>query len=162
LQAELIVKMWIDELGCTEEQIIVEQVQFGTLLANTRREAGASRPDVWELGWASYYPDAHNWMGDLLHCQDSENRQNRPCSEVDDLIRQAARTLDAGERQRLYREIENMFFNDMGIVPLVPLYVRGDYVLVQSWLNFTPALFGGEQYDTYTVDIEHKRLELSR
>jgi ABC-type oligopeptide transport system substrate-binding subunit len=162
-QAELIRHMWIDELGCTEDQINIEQVQFGVLLANTHRNAGAARPDVFELAWASFYPDAHNWMGDLLHCEDSENRQNRPCGEEDDLIRQANTTLDEAERAAIYRELENRFFGDAGLMPLTPLYIRSDLWLVQSWLtSYTPALFGGEQYDTYQVDMTIKELERSR
>jgi oligopeptide transport system substrate-binding protein len=161
-QAELIRDMWVEELGCNAEQIIIEQVQFGTLLSRTRPDSGAVRPDVWELAWASYFPDAQNWLGDLLHCTDGSNRQNRDCSEVDNLIRQAAGTLDYAERVLSYREIDDMFFGGAGIVPLAPLYVRGEEVLVQSWLNFAPALFGGEQYDTYVVDVMEKDLEQSR
>ncbi len=162
LQAELIIQMWIEELGCSEDQFIVEQVQFGTLLANTRADAGAARPDIWELAWASYYPDAHNWMGDLIHCQESENRERRPCSEVDALIEQAAATVDAAERQALYRQIENLLFDNEGIFPVAPLYVRGDTILVQNWLTFQPASFGGEQYDSYEIDVARKELERSR
>ncbi len=161
-QAELIRDMWVEELGCAQEQIVIEQVQFGTLLANTRRDAGAARPDIWELAWASYYPDAQNWLGDVLHCTDGGNRPNRPCSEVDGLIRQAATTMDFQERVMLYRQIEDMFFGGEGSMPLVPLYVRGDELLVQSWLEFTPALFGGEQYDSYLIQADLKELERSR
>lgn len=161
-QAELIQRMWIDELNCTEDQIKIEQVQFGTLLANTRRGGGDVRPDVWELAWASYYPDAHNWMGDLLHCEDSENRVNRPCSAEDDLIRQANATFDEGERTAIYHQLENRFFSEGGIMPLAPLYIRNERRLVQTWLGYTPALFGGEQYDTYLIDADRKVLEQSR
>jgi hypothetical protein len=44
LQAELIRGMWMEVLDCTQEQIIIEQVQFGALLANTRAEAASARP----------------------------------------------------------------------------------------------------------------------
>lgn len=162
LQAETIRKMWVDELGCTEEQFPIEQAQFGTLLANTRSDAGAARPDIWELGWSSYYPDANNWLGDLLHCQESENRQNRPCSEADDLIRRAGETTDLRERLDLYRQIENLFFGEEGIAPLIPLYVRGNTMLQQIWLRYIPALFGGEQYDTYYIEFDRKELEQNR
>jgi oligopeptide transport system substrate-binding protein len=161
-QAELIRQMWVEELDCAEDQIIIEQAQFGTLLANTRRGAGADRPDVWELGWASYYPDAHNWVNDLLHCTESENRQGRSCGEVDELIRQASSEVDSERRLQLYRQIEDLFFGRNGIEPLAPLYAPGSYVLEQSWLTYEPALFGGEQYDTYVVDADSKRLEQSR
>lgn len=161
-QAEIMRDMWIDELGCTEEQIVIDQAQFGTLLANTRRDAGVNRPDIWELGWASYYPDAHNWFGDLLHCIDSENRQNRDCEEADDLIRQASFETDVAERLLLYRQIESLFFSREGSMPLVPLYVPGQYVLFQSWVTYTPSPFGGEQFDTYTIDATAKMLQQSR
>ena len=59
----------------------------------------------------------------------------------------------------MYREIENNFFGAEGIFPVIPLYVRGDFWLVQNWLTYTPALFGGEQYDTYLIDEVTKDLE---
>ena len=161
-RAEVLKEMWEDNLKCPTEQIVIEQVQFGTLLANTRPEATSERPDMWELGWAAYYPDAHNWLGDLVHCTESENRQNRPCSEVDELIRQAANVLDGTERDALYREIESVLFGRDGLEPITPLYVPGNLLLVQSWLQFVPAIFGGEQYDTYVIDETLKRLERSR
>jgi 16S rRNA (guanine(527)-N(7))-methyltransferase RsmG len=99
-QAELLRQMWMEELGCTEEQITIQQVQFGELLATTRPDSGIKRPDLWDLGWASYYPDQDNWLGDVLHCHDSENRQLRPCSEVDQLIRLANRDVTILHRRR--------------------------------------------------------------
>ncbi|MGD8858094.1 MAG: peptide ABC transporter substrate-binding protein, partial [Chloroflexota bacterium] len=117
-QAELLRDMWMEELGCSEEQITIEQVQFGQLLADTRPDAAAKRPDLWDLGWASYYPDEANWLGDVLHCEESENRQLRPCSEADDLIRQAARETDVDQRWELYRRAERAFFGENGIEPI--------------------------------------------
>lgn len=162
LQAELIRDMWVSDLGCDEKLILVEQVEFGDLLANTSQDAAGLRPDMWELAWPAYYPDAHNFLTDLLHCTDGENRQNRECAEVDRLMRQARNTPDPEERIDFYRLVEKGFFAEDGTFPLIPLYVRGDYVLVQNWLNFPPALSGGEQFDTYQVDQELKRLERSR
>jgi ABC-type oligopeptide transport system substrate-binding subunit len=161
-QAELLRAMWMEELGCSEEQTTIAQVQFGQLLADTRPDAAAKRPDLWDLGWASYYPDEDNWLGDVLHCEDSENRQLRPCSEVDELIRQAGRETDVDQRWELYRRAERAFFGENGIEPMSPLFVRGRYVLRQGWISYTPAHFGGEQYDTYLLDPEVKELERNR
>jgi ABC-type transport system substrate-binding protein len=162
LQAELIRDMWISELNCDEQLIQVEQVEFGKLLANTTAETGGLRPDMWELAWPANYPDAHNLLSDLLHCTDGENRQNRPCSDADRLMHRARTTADPMERIALYRQVENEFFSENGNFPLIPLYVRGDYMLVQGWLDFPAALSGGEQFDTYRIDQELKRLERSR
>jgi ABC-type oligopeptide transport system substrate-binding subunit len=161
LQAELLRSMWKTELECDEKLINIVQDDFGALLSNTS-PASASRPDLWELAWPPTYPDAHNVLTDLLHCTEGENRQNRTCSEVDRLLRQAAVTPQPEERQALYRDAENLFFGEAGLMPMIPLYVRGDYILVQNWLTLTPALTGGEQFDTYIIDEELKRLEQSR
>jgi ABC-type oligopeptide transport system substrate-binding subunit len=161
-QAELLREMWQEELDCPEDVIVIEQVQFGTLLASTRSDAGAARPDMWDLGWASYYPDANNWMQDVLHCSHSENRQNRPCSEVDTLIDNAAVTDLPDFRIDLYRQIERLFFAEDGIEAISPLYARAEYVLNHAWVQFVPASFGGEQYDTYVIDVALKSFERSR
>ncbi len=162
LQAELIRDMWIRELGCDEDLIQIEQVEFGTLLANTLPTSAERRPDMWELAWPAYYPDAHNLLTDLFHCTDGENRQNRACENTDRLMQEARLNPDPQQRIDLYRVIENDFFSESGSFPVIPLYVRGDYMVVQSWLKFPPALSGGEQFDTYQVDQELKRLERSR
>ncbi len=162
LQLETLRDMWVEELGCQEAQIIIEQEQLGNLLAATRPDAGDARPDLWELAHIPYFPDAHDYLMRQLHCMDSENRAGRSCSEVDTLLQRAAITPDPQERIDLYREIERAFFAEDGSMPLIPLYVRADYVIVQSWLDFIPASTGGEQFDTYIVDVELKRLERSR
>ncbi|MCP4361974.1 MAG: peptide ABC transporter substrate-binding protein [Chloroflexi bacterium] len=161
-QAELIRRMWIEELGCAEDQISIDQAQFGTLLANTRQSAGARRPDIWELAWAAYFPDAHNLMGDFLHCEEGENRRHQPCTAVDDDMRQANTLTDPVERVQMYRRVENELFGENGLMPIVPLYVRGESILVQNWLSFSAAISGGEQYDTYHIDMARKELERSR
>ena len=161
LQGELIRSMWKTELECDEKLIDIAQADFGELLSNTS-PAAPERPDLWELAWPPTYPDAHNILTDLLHCSEGENRQNRSCSEVDRLLRQAALTPQIEERQDLYRQAEKLLFGEDGLMPLIPLYVRGDHILVQNWLTHTPALSGGEQFDTYLIDEELKRLEQSR
>ncbi len=157
--AETLRTMWSRTLGCPEDNIEIDQVQFGTLLANTRVDAGVARPDIWDLGWASYFPDAHNWLGDVLHCSESENRQNRPCSEVDTIIQRAATTDSLEERHALYREAETLLFGENGIYPVIPLFTQAQYRLIHPWLTFHPANYGGEQYDTYNLDAVTKRLE---
>ncbi len=165
--AELARDMWVEELGCAREQITIEQAAFGELLAITAPDAEGTRPDVWELGWTTHYPDADNWAGDLMHCTDGQNREKRPCDPTDSLIKQAALTMDVEQRHSLYRQIENQFFGETGTTPIAPLYLPGNYLLVQPWMEtedrkFTPALFGGEQYDSYELDATLKRLERSR
>lgn len=159
-QAELLRDMWVEELGCLKEGIIIEQVQFGGLLARTT-QAAQGRPDMWELAWAPYFPDAHNLLNDLLQADDSENRQNRPLSEVDDLLRRASDALDPTERVPLYRQAETLFFSETGIFPIAPLYIRARETVFHSWVSFTPSAFGGQQWDRIVLDAGIKILERS-
>lgn len=157
--AELLIEMWVETLSCKKEQFEIQQIQFGALLANTRAQAGKARPDLFNLGWSSFYPDAHDWFSNIIHCSWRENRQNRPCSEVDTLIEQAYMA-PQDQRDKLYRKLENMLFSEDGIYPIVPLYVRGEYRLIQDWVSFAvPSNFGGEQWDTYRVNQELKDIE---
>ena len=157
-QAETIRDMWVRELGCEKEQIIIEQVQFGALLANTQPDAAERRPDVWDLGWSSYYPDANNWLGDVLLCNSLNNRMKRPCAEIDQLLARAA--LAAPEqRLQIYRRAEDEFFGRDGLIPITPLFVRGRYWARQTWIDFTPHSFDGAQYDKYYVNWELKKIE---
>jgi oligopeptide transport system substrate-binding protein len=160
--AELLRDMWRSELGCDDNQFEIEQVQFGTLLATTRRDAGALRPDLWNLAWSAYFPDAHNWLVYVLHCTESHNRQNRPCSLADELMDQAAVTLDQEAREQLYRQVERLFFGSDGIEPLTPLFIRANYSLRHAWVTYTAPTFGGTRYDSITVDATVKELERLR
>jgi oligopeptide transport system substrate-binding protein len=160
-QAEMIRDMWIEELDCLKENINIEQVQFGALLANTSPTA-LGRPDMWELAWAPFFPDAHNLIGDLLHCEDSENRQSRECSEADTLLRRASTIIDPAERTALYRQAESLFFNETGLFPIAPLYIRARETIIQSWVTFAPAAFGGQQWDRIALEADIKELERSR
>jgi len=160
-QAELLRDMWAEELDCAPEQIIIEQVQFGELLAGTRPDA-TGRPDLWELAWAPTFPDTHDLVTNLLHCRLSENRQLRPCSEADTLLERASTAVDPAERAELYHQAESLFFNEDGIFPIAPLYIRARYWVAQSWVTFTPVAFGGQQWDRIVLDAELKELERSR
>lgn len=160
-QAELLRDMWVEELDCAPEQIIIEQVQFGELLAGTRADA-TGRPDLWELAWAPTFPDTHDLVTNLLHCRLSENRQLRPCSEADTLLERASTAVDPAERVELYHQAESLFFNEDGIFPIAPLYVRARYWVAQNWVTFTPVAFGGQQWDRIVLDAELKDLERSR
>lgn len=157
-QAELLRDMWVEELGCLNESIRIEQAQFGALLVATHPDA-VGRPDMWELAWAPAFPDAHNLLTNLLHCEESENRQNRECSEADDLMRRAATVVEPAERTALYRQAESLFFSESGIFPIGPLYIRAREIIIHDWIEYTPVAFGGQHWDRVVVDATLKELQ---
>ena len=135
--AETLIVMWTSDrnLGCDVNQFVIEQVPFGELLARTDPDYDGVRPDMWDLGWVSLYPDAYGWYEAVLHCERGLNRPKRPCSEVDQLIDQAAITIDDDQRATLYRQIETALFNESGWTPIIPLYLEGRYQLEQDWIQ---------------------------
>jgi oligopeptide transport system substrate-binding protein len=173
-QAEALVDMWVEKLNCQRSQFRIEQVVLGTLLANTAPNAGAARPDLFDLAWLPFYPDPHDWFYTLLHCRDGENRPNRPCGEVDGWMQQAAVLVSADDRERYYRQLENSFFGENGLYPIAPLYLRGDYLLTHYWTSHlatetrligfqeTPRVIAPGRYDRYLVDQQIKDFERER
>lgn len=145
------------ELGCDPNILTVEQQEFSVLLETVDpRNPSEDRPNVWTLGWGPDYPDANNWVGDVLSCE-SENTFKRPCSEVDDLITQAAQENDPEARIELYYRIEELFFGPEGQHPIITLFMRLDYALTKPWVEGpfdTDGLFGGPHYDWRTIDQE--------
>ncbi len=149
---------WSKNLGCSPDLIQIEQQPFRELLAATAADTPTEeRPHMWTLGWGPDYADENNWVGDVLWCENPENRQKRPCSEVDDLIVEAREEQDPQRRIELYRQIEDMFFGPEGEMPFAPIFLRIAYTARHSWLDRVPALFGGDQWYNWTIDWEAKQ-----
>lgn len=145
------------ELGCDPNLLQVEQQEFSVLLETTDpRNPPEDRPNIWTLGWGPDYPDANNWVNDVLHCE-GENTFKRPCSEVDDLITQASMENDPDVRIELYYRIEEQFFGPEGDFPILPIFMRLDYSLHKPWFTGpfeTDGLFGGSHFDWRSIDQE--------
>lgn len=145
------------ELGCDANLFTIEAQEFSVLLETTDPSTPTEdRPNMWTLGWGPDYPDAHNWVFDagLLACE-AENSVLRPCTEMDDLIAEAATESDPEVRIELYYRIEEMAFGPEGEHPIMPLYMRTVYELTKPWVTGpldTDGLFGGAHFDWRTID----------
>ncbi|MCQ3930494.1 MAG: hypothetical protein DPW16_08525 [Chloroflexi bacterium] len=146
-------------LGCDPSLLNVEQLEFSVLLEivdpNTPTQ---DRPNAWTLGWGPDYGDANNWVNDVLSCT-SDNAFLRPCTEVDDLINQAAAESDPAVRDQLYAEIEESFFGAEGEYPIAPIYLRSFFTLVKPWYSGpfeSDGLFGGAHWGAYNIDMAAK------
>ncbi len=143
---------WAENLGCSPDLITIEQQSFSELLATTKL-SDEEAPNMWTLGWGPDYADENNWVADVLSCQ-TALRMKRECNEIDDLLDQARTEPDPEKRIALYAQIEDMFFGEEGEFPFMPIFLRIAYVAEHSWLTRTPALFGGQQWYTWTIDQE--------
>jgi len=148
---------WQENLGCDPELIQIEQQPFAELLdATAAATPDSDSPHMWTLGWGPDYADENNWVGDVLWCENAGNRQKRECNEIDDMIVLAREEPDPQARIELYRQIEEAFFGPEGEYPFFPIWVRIAFTARHSWVDRTPALFGGEQYYNWTLDWDAK------
>jgi ABC-type oligopeptide transport system substrate-binding subunit len=153
--AEFLVSNMADVLGCDPAHLRFEAVSFSVLLGATDPALPAEdRPEMWTGLWGPDYPDANNYVGDVLGCE-STHSFNRPCTEIDDLIDQAAAESDPATRADLYREIEERFFGREGEHPMIPMVMSGSLMLHKPWFNgpfLTDGFVAGLHYDWYTID----------
>ncbi|MFP3855112.1 MAG: peptide ABC transporter substrate-binding protein [Anaerolineales bacterium] len=146
---------WSENLGCSADLIQIEQQSFADLLAATAADTPASdRPHMWTLGWGPDYADENNWVGDVLWCENPDNRQKRECNETDDLIVEARQETDQETREELYRQVEENFFGPEGEVPFAPIFLRIAFTARHSWYDRVYSLFGGQQIYNNSIDQE--------
>ncbi len=143
---------WSENLGCSPDLITIEQQSFSELLATTKLD-DAEAPNMWTLGWGPDYGDEQNWVADVLSCE-TALRMKRECNEIDDMLKEARVEADPATRVAMYADIEDAFFGTEGEFPFMPIYVRIAFVAQHSWFDYTPALFGGNQWYTWTIDQE--------
>jgi ABC-type oligopeptide transport system substrate-binding subunit len=153
---DFMVSAWNAVLGCDRSVFRVQLVDFTDLLARTGPDASyAEQPNLFALAWRGEYPDANNWVRDLLGC-DQEPRTRRACSDVDDLLAQAAAASDTEQRRALYIEAEAALFSAEGEMPLVPLYQRAAWTAVKPWVDALPPLsesgLVGMRWGAVTID----------
>jgi oligopeptide transport system substrate-binding protein len=148
-----------EHLGCDPALLNVEQLEFSVLLESYDPNVPTQdRPNAWTAGWGPDYGDANNWVNDVLSCT-AENAFLRPCTEVDDLINQAAQESDPAVRDQLYAEIEEAFFGAEGESPIAPVYLRSFFTLVKPWYTGpfeSDGLFGGAHWGAYSIDMAAK------
>ena len=152
--AEFLVDSFVQELSCAADHFTIVEQDFSALMDILGPAADAEdRPNMWMMVRSPDYPDAHDWLGEVLGCE-ADNAFNRPCSEVDDLIAQAAATSDPDERADLYADIEEQFFGPEGEFPVIPLFIRADYALFKPWVeNLAGTLVPASQYDFIEIDV---------
>ena len=90
--------------------------------------------DIARAGWIADYNDAENFLS-LLHSGVGNNYGAYSNAEFDDLTDQAARTLDADEREALLEQAEQTALNDYAVLPLL-------YYVSRNLVN--PAISGWE------------------
>ncbi|MFQ5840570.1 MAG: ABC transporter substrate-binding protein [Candidatus Methylomirabilales bacterium] len=95
----------------------------------------SGQAQMYRLGWLADYPDPENFLTVLFHSRNvgppgNASRYRNP--RVDALLDRADRSLDPGERIRLYREAERLIVDD---APWLFLHYYSTDILLQPYVR---------------------------
>jgi ABC-type oligopeptide transport system substrate-binding subunit len=117
---------WQDTLGV---DIRWESIEWQEILARL----GEQVPHLLIMGWAADYPDPDNFLRARIgHVQQQTGWR---CEAYDSLVKRAQRSLDQGDRIRLYGEAEQILVEE---APIVPLFHRSARLLVKPRVTRFP------------------------
>ncbi len=119
--------------------VLIQVMQWPTLL----RGMYAQLLPMFQIGWGVDYPDAHNFVFPFMHSSGTfSGWQNYKNEEVDDLISQAISSTDTAERESLYRQLDQLYYDD------VPSIMEGQVTgrqYFRDWISgyyFNPVIPG--------------------
>jgi oligopeptide transport system substrate-binding protein len=162
LIAAAIQQMWKDNLGV---EVNVENQEWGVYLDTIGKTTPIEdAPHIFRLGWCADYPDENNWVHEVFNSDAGANRLRRNCldpncgsattSTFDELTVQAQQSQDPDERVKLYAEAEELLA--AGEAAYAPIYHYATVEVVKPWLTRSFAPVGGEQWYTWTLDMDAK------
>ncbi len=90
--------------------VLIQVMQWPTLL----RGMYAGLVPMFQIGWNADYPDAHNFVFPFMHSAGTfSGWQNYNNPEVDKLIAQAISSPDPTVRESLYRQLDQIYYDDV-------------------------------------------------
>jgi oligopeptide transport system substrate-binding protein len=160
-QAEHIKASVVGHLGCSANTINILKVDYGTLVQMTGpRAPKEQRPNMFSAIWGADYPDAQNFIGDVLACTGA-NDAHRSCGQLDKAIEAARTERQPEKRVKRYAELEEALFGKKGEFPIAPVRIPSELFLVKPWYTGffqTDGQFAGKHWNTYHID---QRMQLA-
>jgi peptide/nickel transport system substrate-binding protein len=90
--------------------VLIQVMQWPTLL----RSMYSSLIPVFQIGWSVDYPDAHNFIFPFMHSGGTFSAwQNYNNPTVDALIEEAISSANPTERESLYRQLDQLYYDDV-------------------------------------------------
>jgi oligopeptide transport system substrate-binding protein len=144
--AETAQALWRATLGVN---VKLSPQEWGALNKSIKSKTA---PQMWRFGWCLEYPDANNFLRDVVASGGSINADiglNWKDAKYEDLVKKAALEKDAATRASLYAQAEKILVNDAAALIPVYWYARG--VLTQPWIKRTVAFTGRERYERWQI-----------
>lgn len=146
LDLEVIINMWVENLGVEVE---IQQVEWATFLSDLNKKRFQA---FGGLGWEADYPDPQDFLDVLFHSESDKNNGDYKNKKVDTLLEQARLESNIETRLMLYNQVEQMIVNDAA---WIPLWFEGEgHVLVKPHIQgyvITPMTISKMRY----VDIKN-------
>jgi peptide/nickel transport system substrate-binding protein len=131
----------------------VRVLQWSTYLEQSQQK----KLPMFTAAWAADYPDPHNFVFPLFHSQGYyASKSGFRNADMDALIEKGVRTLDEGERGRIYLKLHELWDDE---VPNVVIAEGYRYRAQRSWVKgyvlnpiFPDSPYGSNYYELYKAD----------
>jgi ABC-type oligopeptide transport system substrate-binding subunit len=128
--------------------IDLQHLDFKSFLETIKQP---TTPHLFRMGWCADYPDANNWLYEVLHSKRGSNWIGWNQPEFDQAVEQAQRVLEPDKRQQLYRRAEQILTEEEAAV--VPLYFLKAQILVKPWVkNWYNMSIGGQHISQWYLE----------
>jgi|SaaInl7_200m_RNA_FD_contig_41_399189_length_2231_multi_18_in_0_out_0_1 oligopeptide transport system substrate-binding protein len=155
--AEAIQAMWNENLGL---EVKVTNQEWKVYLKTVRSE---NTPQVWRMGWCMDYPDANNFIYEVMTAGGSAN--STPVGGINwkdgedydawfDLLSQAKVEADPVKRVELYAQAEQILVWEKAAI--IPLYWYTTVSVTQPWVDRTFSVMSAQHYEKWDIDMSAK------
>ena len=140
--AQAIQQMWKENLGV---EVNLTNQEWKVYLKTISEDA----PQIFRLGWCADYPDANNWVYEVFHSTDSDNRIQWHNAEFDRVVEEAARESDPAKRLELYKRSEQILCEEEAAI--APIYFYTFVRMTKPYLTRSYSPLGGEHFRDWKI-----------
>jgi oligopeptide transport system substrate-binding protein len=151
--AETIQQMWKDTLGVTVKLTNQEAAVFWDTIK------GKDTPQIYRAGWCLDYPDANNFVREVLAVNGSQNpadEKGEPTGgfnwkneKFEELVAKAATEADLAKRVELYAQAEQIAMVDDVI--MIPIYWYTNLDMTKPYVTRTYSSSGHEAFEKWDI-----------
>jgi len=150
--AEFVQQQWKENLGLN---VKLTNQEWKVFLVTTKSK---DTPQIWRSGWCLDYPDANNFIREVMAVGGSDNPAEKGVpyggvnwknDKFEEIVKKAAVEMDPAKRVELYAQAEQIFVYDDAAI--VPLYWYTSVSVTQPWIKRTFSAGGHQRYEKWEV-----------
>lgn len=139
---QAIQQMWRDELGLDVQLNAMDSTTYFSVVSQ-------DAPMIWRTGWCQDYPDANNFLYDVLHSKSTQNDPGFSNAEYDALVERARVSTDPDERLELYAQAEEILVDQEAAI--APIYWYTTNQLTRPYVERTYSIIGDQAYNEWDI-----------